>query len=110
MGLPTAPDMWLIFVSVISHSGMLFICLWFVRSMLFSRVILLLMCSTLRVLLSGVSLTLFALRFVAPARVVGRCAWTWSFSVSMSSYLGSTRSLSPAVLSCLLVVVFRFLR
>jgi hypothetical protein len=87
-----------------------FICLWFVKSMLFSRVILLLMSSTPRVLLSGVSLTLFALRFVAPVRVVGRCAQTWSFSASMSSYLGSARSLSPAVRSCLLVVVFRFLR
>jgi hypothetical protein len=100
----------LIFFGAISHPGMVFICLWFVRSMPFSRVSLLLMSSTPRVLLSGVSLTLFTLRFVVPARVVGRCARTWSFSSSMSSYLGSARSSSPAVRSCLLMVMFRFPR
>jgi hypothetical protein len=84
--------------------------LWFVRSMLFSRVILLLMSYTPRVLLSSVSLTLFALQFVAPARVAERCARTWSFSASMSSYLDSARSSSPAVRSCLLMVVLHFLR
>jgi hypothetical protein len=110
MGLLLLLACGLIFVGAISHPGMLFICLWFVGSMLFSRAILLLMSSTLRVLLSGVSLTLFALWFVAHARVVGRCARTWSFSASMSSYLGSARSLSPAVRSCLLMVVFQFLR
>jgi hypothetical protein len=78
--------------------------------MLFSRVSLLLMSSTSKVLLSSVSLTLFALRFVVPARVVGRCAQNWSFTASMSFYLGSARSSSPIVRSCLLVVVFRFLR
>jgi hypothetical protein len=76
----------------------------------FSKVSLLLMSSTPRVLLSGVSLTLFALRFVVPARAIARCARTWSFSASMSSYLGSARSSSPVVRSCLLVVVFQFLR
>jgi hypothetical protein len=61
-------------------------------------------------MLSSVSLTLFALQFVAPAQVAEQCARIWSFSASMSSYLGSARSLSPSVRSCLLVVVFRFLR
>jgi hypothetical protein len=49
----------LFFVSAISRLGMLFTCLWFARSMLFSRAILLLMSSTIRVLLSGASLILF---------------------------------------------------
>jgi hypothetical protein len=47
------------FVSAISRLEMLFTYLWSVRSMLFSRAILLLMSSTLRVLLFGVSLILF---------------------------------------------------
>jgi hypothetical protein len=79
----------LIFVSATSHPGMLFIYLWFVRSMPFSRVSLLLMSSTNRVLLSGISLTLFALRFVVPAHALGRCARTWSFSASCGSWLSA---------------------
>jgi hypothetical protein len=68
------------------------------------------MSSTPRVLLSGVSLTLFALRFVVPAHVIRRYTRTWSFSASMSSYLGSARSSRLTVHSCLLMVVFQFLR
>jgi hypothetical protein len=110
MGLPTVADMWAHLCQRYQPSGDLFIYLWFIRSIPFSRVSLLLMSSTPRVLLSGVSLTLFALQFVVPARAVERCAQTWSFSASMSSYLSSARSSSPAVRNCLLVVVFRFLR
>nr|XP_051201970.1 vegetative cell wall protein gp1-like [Lolium perenne] len=39
MGLPTVAAQWAFFVSAISRLGMLFTCLWFARSMLFSRVI-----------------------------------------------------------------------
>jgi hypothetical protein len=78
--------------------------------MLFSRVIRPLISSTHRVLLSGVSLTLFALLFVAPAHAARQCALIWSFSASMSSYLGFARSSSPDVPSCWRVDVFLSLR
>ena len=74
--------------------------------MLFSRVTLLLMSSTYKVLPSGVSMTLFGQLFVAPVIAVRLLGLIWSFSGSMSSYLASSLSLSLAVLTCLLVVVF----
>jgi hypothetical protein len=59
---------------------------------------------------AGVILTLFALLFAAPSHAARQCALTWSFSASMSSHLGSTRSSSPDVLSCWCVDVFLSLR
>jgi hypothetical protein len=100
----------LTFVRVINHPGMLCICSWIVRRMNFATVTLLLISSTRRVLLSNANSTLFALLFVVLARVVRLCALSWSFSASTSSYLCSGRSLSPAVLSCLYVVVSPFQR
>jgi hypothetical protein len=100
----------LIFASAISRLEMHFICLWFVRSMLFSRVIPLLMLSTLRVLLSGVSLTLFVHLCVPPVPAAWLCALIWSFSASLSFYRGSARSLSRVVPSWWHVAVFRSLR
>jgi hypothetical protein len=58
------------FVSAISRLGMRFTCLWSARSMPFSRVILLLMSSTLRVLLFGVSLILSVQLCVPPVPAV----------------------------------------
>src|SRR4051812_22203977 len=63
------------------------------------QVIPLLMSSILRVLLSGVSLILFVLLFVAHVRAARSCARIWSSIVSMSFCLRSTWSSSPAVLS-----------
>jgi hypothetical protein len=60
----------LFFVSAISRLGMLSTYLWSARSMPFSRVILLLMSSTLRVLLFGVSLILFVQLCVPPVPAV----------------------------------------
>ncbi|XP_037424693.1 uncharacterized protein LOC119289489 [Triticum dicoccoides] len=99
-----------IFVTDISHLVMLSTYLWCVRSMLCSRVTLLLMSSTPRALPSGVSLTLSRLWFVVLAAVVRLCGQTWSFIVSTSSYLAFAQSLSLGVLTCLLVVVFLFRR
>lgn len=95
---------------VISRPRMFCICPWFVRSMIFRRVTLLLISSTRRVLLCSANSTVFALLFVVPAHIVRLCAMMWSFSASTSSCFGSTRSLSPVVLNCLLVVVFLFQR
>jgi hypothetical protein len=66
--------------------------------------------STHRVLLSSISLTLFALLFAAPAHAARQCAPTWSFSASMSSYLGFARISSLDVLSCWHMDVFLNLR
>ncbi|XP_037477172.1 uncharacterized protein LOC119354555 [Triticum dicoccoides] len=103
-----------VFVSAISPLVMPYICLWSGRNMLFSRVTPVLTISMHRVLLSGVSLILSALLVVVLVSVARLCGLIWSFIVSTSSYLGSVRSLSPGVLSCLLVVVSpswkRFLR
>jgi hypothetical protein len=57
------------FASGISPLVTLSICVWFVRSMLSSRVIPMLRSSTHRVLLFGVSLTLSALLYVGLVRV-----------------------------------------
>jgi hypothetical protein len=66
--------------------------------------------STHRVLLFGISLTLFALLFAAPARATRQFAPTWSFSASMSSYLSFARISSLDVLNCWRVDVFLNLR
>ncbi|XP_044318468.1 uncharacterized protein [Triticum aestivum] len=95
-----------VFVSAISPLVMPYTSPWSVRSMLFSRVTLLLMTSMHRVLLSGASLILSAVLGVVPAPVARLSRPIWSFIASMSSCLGSVRSLSPGVLSCLLVAVF----
>jgi hypothetical protein len=60
------------FVSGISLLVILSTCLWFVRNMLSSRVILVLRSSTHRVQLFGVSLTLFALLSVVLVPVAGQ--------------------------------------
>ena len=93
------------FVSAICPLVMPYTCLWFVRSMLFSRVTPLLMSSMHRVLLSGVSLILSALLVVVLVSVARLCGLIWYFIMSTSSCLDSVRSLSPGALSCLLVVV-----
>ena len=103
-----------VFVSAMSPLVMPYTFLWFVRSMLFSRVTLLLMTFMHRVLLSGASLILSAVLVVVLAPAARLSRPIWSFIASTSSCLGSVRSLSPGVLSCLLVAVFlswrRFLR
>ena len=96
----------LISVSAISPLVMLSTYLWCVRSTHFSKVILLLMSSIPSALPSGASLTLFGQLFVEPVVAVRLLGLIWSFSGSMSSYLVSALSLSPDVLTCLLVVVF----
>ncbi|XP_037447899.1 uncharacterized protein LOC119317533 [Triticum dicoccoides] len=95
-----------VFVSATSPLVMPYTFLWSVRSMLFNRVTLLLMTSMHRVMLSGASLILSAVLVVVLAPVARLSRPIWSFIASTSSCLSSVRSLSPGVLSCLLVAVF----
>ncbi|KAK1644698.1 hypothetical protein QYE76_062503 [Lolium multiflorum] len=90
----------LFFVSAINRLGMLSTYMWSARSMPFSRVILLLMSSTLGVLLFGVSLIL-SVHCVCHMSLLSDCARGSGVSVFLSSCRGSVRSLSaPGPAAC----------
>ncbi|KAK1629648.1 hypothetical protein QYE76_003963 [Lolium multiflorum] len=86
MGLATVAEMW----SHLRQLGILCIYLCCVRSMVFSRVTLLLMSSTPRVRRFGASLTPFAVLSVMRASVAGQYVQIWIFRGSMSD-LGPLR-------------------